>query len=113
MITPIVNFSQNPTWLTISLILFGCSFPFILSRFIVKRSKWSCEGDPSIQIYLSLILQYNRLALPYPPGPKGKPIIGNLFDMPVKEQWIKATEWAETYGKYNGLALHLNSFLPA
>ena len=38
------------------------------------------------------------IALPLPPGPKGKPIIGNLLDMPAEEQWIKATEWKESIG---------------
>ena len=30
-----------------------------------------------------LLRQRPKNALPYPPGPKGYPVIGNLFDFPV------------------------------
>ncbi|PAV15413.1 cytochrome P450 [Pyrrhoderma noxium] len=32
------------------------------------------------------------------PGPRGYPIIGNIFDMPTSKEWLKAAEWKETYG---------------
>ncbi|KAL5520727.1 hypothetical protein ACEPAF_2729 [Sanghuangporus sanghuang] len=35
---------------------------------------------------------------PLPPGPKGLPLVGNIFDMPDSEEWEKAREWGETYG---------------
>ena len=34
-----------------------------------------------------------------PPGPKGLPIIGNLFDIPFKKEWITFTEWGKSYGE--------------
>ena len=37
--------------------------------------------------------------LPLPPGPKGYPLIGNLFDMPVDKPWVVYDEWRKTYGK--------------
>ena len=37
--------------------------------------------------------------LPLPPGPKGYPIIGNLFDVPVHKSWLAYDEWRKTYGK--------------
>lgn len=37
--------------------------------------------------------------LPLPPGPKGLPIIGNLFDMPNEKSWRVYDEWFKTYGK--------------
>ncbi|KAI5119818.1 hypothetical protein M0805_006951 [Coniferiporia weirii] len=40
----------------------------------------------------------NTQGLPYPPGPKGLPLIGNVFDMPSSDAWVKAAEWRETYG---------------
>ena len=32
------------------------------------------------------------------PGPRGYPIIGNIFDMPTSKEWLKAAEWKQTYG---------------
>ena len=40
----------------------------------------------------------NPKGLPLPPGPKGYPLIGNLFDMPVDKSWVVYDEWRETYG---------------
>ena len=40
----------------------------------------------------------NPNCLPLPPGPKGFPLIGNLFDMPVEKAWVVYDEWRKTYG---------------
>ena len=41
----------------------------------------------------------NPNGLPLPPGPKGYPLIGNLFDMPANKPWVVYDEWRKTYGK--------------
>jgi hypothetical protein len=41
----------------------------------------------------------NPNGLPLPPGPKGYPLIGNLFDMPVYKPWLVYDKWRKTYGK--------------
>ncbi|KAI0777641.1 cytochrome P450 [Trametes elegans] len=33
-----------------------------------------------------------------PPGPRGRPVIGNLPDLTLKEPWLRVTSWAETFG---------------
>ncbi|KAL4888249.1 cytochrome P450 [Aspergillus ambiguus] len=33
-----------------------------------------------------------------PPGPPGKPIVGNLLEIPNKHSWLKFAEWAKEYG---------------
>ena len=33
-----------------------------------------------------------------PPGPKGYPIVGNLFDVPSTHAWEKFSEFSEQYG---------------
>ena len=40
----------------------------------------------------------NPNGLPLPPGPKGYPLIGNLFDMPADKPWVVFDEWRMTYG---------------
>ncbi|KAF9024764.1 cytochrome P450 [Hymenopellis radicata] len=39
-----------------------------------------------------------RYALPLPPGPKGLPFVGLLFDRPVRNVYATYTKWAATYG---------------
>ena len=49
----------------------------------------------------------NPKGLPLPPGPRGYPLIGNLFDMPVYKPWVVYDKWCKTYGKtfiFNGLS---------
>ncbi|KZS93997.1 cytochrome P450 [Sistotremastrum niveocremeum HHB9708] len=45
----------------------------------------------------------NPRRLPFPPGPKGYPIVGNALDVPA-ESWLKFTEWA-VYGDVVGLSM--------
>ncbi|KAH9160855.1 hypothetical protein EDB89DRAFT_1811985, partial [Lactarius sanguifluus] len=40
----------------------------------------------------------SKRRLPYPPGPKRLPIVGNLFSMPSREEWITYRKWSEQLG---------------
>ncbi|KZS94052.1 cytochrome P450 [Sistotremastrum niveocremeum HHB9708] len=44
-------------------------------------------------------------SIPYPPGPRALPLIGNAHEMPTKHPWIKYTEWAKTYGDVVGVKI--------
>jgi hypothetical protein len=35
---------------------------------------------------------------PFPPGPPGVPIIGNLLDWPTDQEWDTFSKWAQQYG---------------
>jgi hypothetical protein len=39
-----------------------------------------------------------RRGLPFPPGPPGWPVIGNLLDVPPKFTWLAYTEFSKKYG---------------
>lgn len=63
-------------------------------------------GHPSIATLIAFVVLIvtikqisNRQKGSLPPGPRGLPIIGNLFDM-TKDPWLILTEWKKTYGSY-------------
>ncbi|KAG8988299.1 hypothetical protein FRB95_012093 [Tulasnella sp. JGI-2019a] len=45
----------------------------------------------------------SRQSFPYPPGPPGDFIIGNLRQMPLKYAWLAFDEWHRKYGPINYL----------
>ncbi|KAG7439314.1 cytochrome P450 [Guyanagaster necrorhizus] len=53
----------------------------------------------ALLLYL-LSVSFNRRRPPLPPGPKGLPFIGNLWDVPQAEDypWRTYARWAATYG---------------
>ena len=56
-----------------------------------------------LAITASLLLAYRKLRnarLPYPPGPRGYPVIGNVFDIPQDVPlWKAAVPMGETYSE--------------
>jgi len=54
-----------------------------------------------------LLTRTSTQRLPYPPGPKPLPVIGNLLDIPHEKAWLVYQQWAHKYGerlprKYDG-----------
>jgi hypothetical protein len=49
--------------------------------FIIARRQWASKRPP------------------YPPGPKGYPIIGNVFDFPKNPIWEGLTRMAQEHGE--------------
>jgi hypothetical protein len=37
---------------------------------------------------------------PFPPGPKGLPLLGNIADLPTSQPWDTFSKWGEIYGKF-------------
>ena len=58
----------------------------LFSYILFKRLKKRTNDNP------------NRL--PLPPGPKGYPLLGNLFDVPIDKAWVGYDELSRTYGKH-------------
>ncbi|KAH9841066.1 cytochrome P450 [Rhodofomes roseus] len=66
-------------------------------------------GMIACQVFQSGIVVAGLLArtrLPYPPGPRGWPVIRNLLDIPLDKPWLVYCTWAETYGDL----VHLDVF---
>ncbi|KAI9448698.1 cytochrome P450 [Lactarius psammicola] len=60
----------------------------------------------SFLVALSSIRDYRRRrGLPYPPGPRQLPLIGNLLDVPNNFSWLAYTELSKKYGDI--LSLHI------
>jgi hypothetical protein len=63
--------------------------------------------DASLGFVLVFLLWkiYSRSSPPsHPPGPKGWPLIGNLFDMPKEKAWNVFTQLSKEYGAFSYLS---------
>jgi hypothetical protein len=58
-------------------------------------------------LYLLKKIIFARPTLPYPPGPRGLPLVRNLYDWPTSNECETFTEWAHKYGMYQ-ITLHLH-----
>ncbi|PBK95956.1 cytochrome P450 [Armillaria gallica] len=46
-----------------------------------------------------------------PPGPRGLPFIGNVFDMPADKPWLTFERWGETYGDVCSVTVFGKTFI--
>ncbi|KAG1879760.1 cytochrome P450 [Suillus subluteus] len=51
-----------------------------------------------VRVYLVKQVLIKKNPAPYPPGPRGWPLIGNVLDMPRIKPWLTFTEWGKKYG---------------
>ncbi|KAG1878399.1 cytochrome P450 [Suillus tomentosus] len=64
----------------------------------------------SVGVYLVKQIFVKKNPAPYPPGPRGLPLVGNLQDIPRDKSWLTFTEWGKKYGDIshiNVLGMHI------
>jgi hypothetical protein len=52
----------------------------------------------SLAAFLAIRDYQRRQGLPYPPGPRPLPLIGNIFDIPREYSWLTYTQLSKKYG---------------
>jgi len=78
-LAPVLEIVNNHPYLSLASVIIGCTTLVRLAR----RSSRS------------------RL----PPGPRGYPIVGNLFDLPSTQVWKQFGAWGKQYGGFTWLSL--------
>jgi len=64
----------------------------------VASERIRCAYRLTCMIRAELSLRRRRNGLPYPPGPRRLPVIGNTFQLPTSYEWLQAAEWKKYYG---------------
>jgi hypothetical protein len=51
-----------------------------------------------VDVFLATRIYQRRGRLPYPPGPRPLPLIGNLFDIPKEFSWLSYAQLSKKHG---------------
>lgn len=62
-----------------------------------------------VSLVLASCYRWPTIRLPLPPGPKGYPVIGNLFDMPFEQQWVRYRKWCKEYSKLRNKSVQFSA----
>lgn len=60
----------------------------------------SCAG-----VYFVMRVFNKKNPAPYPPGPPGWPLIGNILDMPHTKPWLTFAMWGKKYGNISHIEI--------
>lgn len=66
--------------------------------FTLTDITWLDLGLAGVGIYLVKQVLAQKNPAPFPPGPPGRPLVGNIPDMPQVKPWLTFTEWGKKYG---------------
>jgi hypothetical protein len=67
--------------------------------FTLPNATWLDICLTGIAAYLVKRVFTKKKPAPYPPGPSGWPLIGNIPDMPDVKPWLVFAEWGKKYGQ--------------
>lgn len=56
-------------------------------------------------------IRRSKIKLVYPPGPKGFPLMGNIWDIPSTYEWLTYARWSQDFGMPTLLWANLNNVL--
>ena len=78
---------------------FADSTVSFLQESIVTMRSWPAAYMSTLIIGTALIVRLSsNWRKSSPPGPSGLPILGNIFQVPSKLQFIHFTKWSQEYG---------------
>ena len=86
-LAPVLEAVNNHPYLSLASVIIGCAA-------LVRLARWPSRP---------------RL----PPGPRGYPIVGNLFDLPSTRPWEQFGAWGKQYGGFTSAQLSRNSLFDA
>ena len=86
--------------------------PLLISRMLITDVEmlsvkfYSICASPWMLVFSFCTIAFlhrfrRRPALPFPPGPKGLPILGNALDMPRESPWLTYWQWGKKCSKYS------------